>query len=427
MATRHTVPYRDPPRLSVDQAKRNITTPTNTLRGIKTGQRNISGASLAGSTTGLSRSMVTGGPPAGGPLRRTRRFEEGVTPSSADTLESSIINQKPGAPVLDAINNTPFDTPNDRGIIQRKPTKTSANINVFHTNMAMFKRRERENAAKIWHNNTRSVPYSKSSYYQRTGKIPLGQDTVMTLPALNELLFRMQTKHPLDTTAHGKKKKKDDIGVSPEVYYAQRSMKPMQVIKDWGFDGFVAAQMKGASYRGAKDDIDEHHGMTLTIITDGEANKVFNIWGDHIKRDLQELWFIVKGIDRSKQTKSFSFKGGPKWASATYRSDPDASDKTTPLPTPEMAMKGLIFCDKPVQVIPWTSHIKKRPTMADLEYKDDFGNTMHGEEIYVGFNRGVGPSDEMMAQPGAYYDALDMVRCPEVTLNINRYGRLKYV
>jgi len=162
-------------------------------------------------------------------------------------------------------------------------------------------------------------------------------------------------------------------------------------------------------------------------VVDGEAAKVYNLWGDRIIKDNQHLWFLVKSVDRSKETHTFTFKSGAKWSSASYRIDPQAYAPTHPRPTPSMVKQGLIFCDRPVQVVPWTSAIKDAPTGADLEYFDEFGTRHTGERIYVGQVRGVGPSDQYMAAPGAYHDAYNVTRCPLVTININRYGIKKHL
>lgn len=417
-APRRSGPYSDGPRISPQAANTRLTSTTNTLKGVKTGSRSITGRGLANPVS-LQRSAITGGPPAG-THRRSRPFAEGVTASSTDALYNSIIGQKPGAPINDAINNLPFDTPNDRGIVMRKPNARSMNINVFHVNMPVFKKKESTNPDTLWHtrNRARAVPYSKKAFYQKRGGKVFGQDTVMTIPALNEMLYLSQMKTPLAKGADKKAKEK---------YFEQDSMHPMEFIKHWGFDGFVVSQMKGASYRGMRQDVDLHHGMTLAICADGEAAKVFNVWGDKIVRDNQQLWFIVKGIDRTKETERFSIRHGPRWSGATYRVDPQASIGTHPNPTEKMGSQGLTFCDTPVQVIPWTSAIKNEPTDAELEYFDDFGRKMRGEKILVGFNRGVGPSDQHRAATDSYHDAERMISCPEVTIVVNRYAMKKYI
>ena len=390
---------------------------SNTLEGIKRGGgRPTIGAIRVGPNVQTQGSFASGGQPFAG-LHRDQAFASRIQPSSSDSIRAALMAQVPSNPLAKASYQTPWFTANDTGVQERTPTVYSANIEVFNLKYPFFIRRETTDS-KVWEKSNRQTPYSRRDRMLRRGKKKQGVETILSLPALNELLFRTQVKD-------------NNKESNPKEYYAQRSLDPADVARMWAFDGFVLSQMHGANRTGIKSDIDFSKGMTILLAMDGLTPKIFNIWGDAIKRTNQKLWFLILGVDRGTHSTGFTFGPGTNlpetFNRATYRTNPEAVDTQVPPKTDKMGKQGKVYCDMPVQIIPWTSELKDIPDDAELKYVDEFGATRYGCAIPVGHVRVVGPTDDMNGAVGAAFDAERINACPDMTLIQNPYYNLSYM
>jgi len=353
----------------------------------------------------LPSSYASGGSTYGGSMRYTP-LAAGVNATTADAAEAVLRGQAPADPLAAmSVMSTMFNY-NDYLVIDRNPTFESIPLDTFNIGTAMFIRKpiSAHQRTSVWDKTSKRMKgYDTRTRFLMSGKKKTGQDVMMTLPMLNSILYRSQTKIPQKRTDKNGKK----VEMKLADYLKQKSLDPVTITDQWDFDGFVQSQMQGANNRGKV--YDSSVGMTLINTVGGMAYKVANFWGDDVKEDGQYLFWLIKGIPLKNPT---------------FRTNADARNVTHPMINRLDASMGKVFVDVPIQVIPWTHSEKKWPTMEDLEYVDDFGRKKYGVYIPVGYVQNVPPTDDGNFASTAIHDAASMIRLPPMSIMINAQLRL---
>lgn len=337
--------------------------------------------------------------------------------SSTGALEAALNAQKPGDPIGAAVPDEGDEVVNGSGVIIRQPSKNSLNPEVYHKRMALFIMREKRNV-KAW-SKKRSIPYNKSHLMNQRHRVFSGEHKIFSLPHLNQTLYEMQTKRIFT----------DEEITAGALDFARIAFTPQEVYTTIAFDGFCTGQLKGSGYMGPTiGRVDRSSGMATSQVVEGAAYTVYNVWGDKIVRDGQELYFLITGVpvekqqftrklatSRDRRAKEEEIEEGPR-----YRVNPSIPYKT-PANSPEK--RGFKRLDNPIMVIPWTSDKYDVPQLQHREYIDDYGRIQYAEFIYVGFVRKMGPSDEKNAATSSPFDAVSVLDCPPVDVIVNPYKK----
>jgi hypothetical protein len=335
-------------------------------------------------------------------VERWRPLAGEIAGTTPDTVESVLRGQAPTDPIEEMSLMSPMFNVNGYNHIARTPTSFSVpGLDTFDIGTAFFIRKPKTGHTRtsVWDNTAkkaRTLGYGRQTQLQQRGRAKVGEDTMMSICALNALLYRTQLKKKLILP-------NPDEGTvgNAEEHFKQHSLDPKDVEAQWAFDGFVVSQMHGANHRGRV--YDRSLGKMLIIAAAEMTYKVFNLWGNEVKESNQLLFFIIKGVDLR---------------TPRYRHNPDARDPDVPQ-VPAGSKDDYDFVDNPVQIVPWTDNRKRWPTMDDLRYIDDFGRTKYGVAIPVGTVRMVPPTDDMSFARDAWRDASAMVGLPSITIMQN--------
>lgn len=122
-----------------------------------------------------------------------------------------------------------------------------------------------------------------------------------------------------------------------------------------------------------------------------------------MKTSNQLLFFLVKGVEIT---------------AGEYRANANMHERTR-LTLPKMTPSGYEFMTKPVQIVPWTSHERRWPSLSDLQYTDDYGRIKYAEVIPVGHTMLPPPTDDMKSASRAWHDAAATVDLPPITIMQN--------
>lgn len=402
------------------------TFPRGNIGSVDTNSTPIRGVNLANdvSVSGLKPnvesvmgpSAVSGGRPFTS-YSTSEPLDSRLRASSVGALEAALNAQKPGDPIGSAVPDEGDEVANGSGVIIRQPSKNSLNPEVYHKRMPLFIMREKRNA-KAW-SKKGIMPYSKSQLMNQRHKAFTGEHKLFSLPRLNKTLYEMQKKRIFTP---------EEIATGA-LDFAHLSFTPQDVYATIAFDGFCTGQLHGAGHMGPNiGRTDRSAGMATSQVVEGAAYTVYNVWGDKIVRDGQELYFLIMGVpvekqqfsrklasSRNRRNKEEETEEGPR-----YRTNPSIPYKT-PANAPEK--RGFGRLDTPIMVIPWTSDKYDVPQSQHLEYTDDYGRLQYGERIYVGFVRKMGPSDEKNAAISSPYDAASMLDCPRIDIIVNPYKK----
>jgi len=224
-------PFGNPPGISPGAAEARARTPFNTLTTKRASGVRIPTADAIRPAAGVESwpSFGSGGSTWPG-VERHRPLAGEIAPTTPDSVQNVLRGQAPASPLSEMSLNSPMFNVNDALHIVRTPTSfSSPGLDSFDIGTAMFIRKQ-SNDTNVWKSDRRL-------HLQSRGRHIPGEDTMMSLCALNALLFKTQVKKKLSPA-------------NPGDYFNQTSLEPADVCRQWAFDGFVVSQMHGADRRG---------------------------------------------------------------------------------------------------------------------------------------------------------------------------------